>query len=126
MPGPDPEEHARRLAEKTRLDPPPEGREWSLGYGADGQRVPEYDRLVDTSRELVADPIDYGTDEHGVREELVSAVLDEWASRKPHLEGEQAVREAVDSWAPRDLAQMAAAAVVEQLRELNGHTEPPV
>lgn len=124
----DPERHARALAEKNRLDPPPGGKEWSLGYDHAGRRAPANDLLVDLGGELVADPIDYGTDEHGIRPEVVQAVMEAWADvarrgADPEYQDsptDTAAGVMLATWAPRDVAQVAAMAVATHLANLNG------
>lgn len=95
----------RLLAEKTRLDPPPEGFEWNLGYDGDnGERAPERDMLVRIEQQTGGQPdrerfsglhrssdetpesslesredYEYGGAGHGVHRELVDAVLERWA-----------------------------------------------
>jgi hypothetical protein len=82
---------ARERAEKTRMDPPPPGKEWSLGYRPDGSRAPEFDRLI-----LVEQPtgndlgLSFEFDEDqsgytfpasgpGVRDDLVQAAMERLA-----------------------------------------------
>jgi hypothetical protein len=99
----DQEEHRRALAEKMRLDPPPQGKEWSLAYDDQGQRIPAQDLLVSTDPPAdLTQPsyglskatlpgaeqsgerpegFDYGAAGHGVSSELVDAVLERWAGR---------------------------------------------
>lgn len=124
----DPEQHARSLAEKNRLDPPPDGKEWSLGYDAAGRRAPHHDALVLVAADLVADPIDYGADEHGVRPEVVQIVLEAWAAiarrgADPEYQDtptDVAAGVFLATWSARDVAQVAADAVIRHLRSLNG------
>jgi hypothetical protein len=80
---------ARALAEKTRLDPPPEGFEWSLGWENDGRRAPLWDRLVPVE-ELAPGGLHFGDTRQpgysypasgpGVREDLIDAAMERLAS----------------------------------------------
>lgn len=80
-------EAARAAVEKNRMDPPPEGMEWCLGWTQDGQRDPMRDVLVALER-APGDPAGglHGGDEMlpgyeyqsaglGVRSDLVDAAM---------------------------------------------------
>ena len=96
------ETQRRMLAEKNRMDPPPDGYEWNLGWDSEnGERAPERDMLVATAppqaeqvdrdygltKSLVAPDLgmepqqgyDWGPTGDGVHAWLVDAVLERWA-----------------------------------------------
>ncbi len=125
----DPQKVARAVAEKNRMDPPPPGKVWSLGWDQEGGRVPLWDALVDVAPTVLVGPIDLGLDPSGdenpgydygaagsgVRSTLIDAGLARLANLDATYEINTGLRSPVDTEdaAARVLAQVGTARVFE-------------